>query len=205
MGRVLRRVLPAVLLLTVVCAEAVSSQVVRRQPPPDWRTTTTLGFGYAGNGPRALLGANLYLITPVLGGLGVYADFKTSHQSFEDEMLMADYTRQEAEDFGDLLEATHESWYVINLGLIRPVTAEFAVFGGAGYGHETLYRDYYDQGDVRGWDGHYRIEDEADGGGQVNVFGGAMFRVGRRVAFHFGGELAPPGFTVGASLPIPFR
>lgn len=205
MGRALGRVLPALLLLTVVSAGPVSSQVARRQPPPDWRNHTTVGFGYAGNGPRALLGANVYLMTPALGGLGLYGDFKTSHQSFEDERLMSDITRQQAEGFGDLEEATHEKWYVINIGLVRPVTPEFAVFAGAGYGNQTYYRDYYDQTDTRGWDGHYRIEDEIEGGGKVNAFAGAMFRVGRRLAFHFGGEIAPPGFTVGASLPLVLR
>jgi hypothetical protein len=171
----------------------------------DWRTTSTIGIGYVANGPRAIIGATAYTFAPALRGFGVYADFRMTHETYDrGDIFMPGVSAQQAEaQFGDSFLQTLEHWTVGNIGLIRPVTSELAVFAGVGYARGNLYQEYYDVAEERGHFGVYRALDE-ESGNRVNVGGGVIFRLGRHVGFHFGGEVAPRGFLAGASLLFPY-
>jgi hypothetical protein len=202
--------------VTIFRASLLAAVVLTSQPraaagqqlplAPDWRETGSAGFGYAGNLPRALLGASAHVLLPRMGGIGLYGEFKITHESRRGEGFLPDVTVEQAEtEFGDDFVRELEHWYVANLAVLRPITRELALYIGTGYARRTLYREYFDVSGERGSFGHYRVEDPADSGSRIDLIGGGFFRAGRRVAFHFGAELAPPGFTVGASLLFPLR
>lgn len=192
----------AALLLTAAGAAPLAGQAARATP--DWRAGNTVGVGYTGSLPRALLGGWAYVITPALGGIGVIGQLRTTHRSHEgDEQFIPGMTVQQAIDFNDRFVRTVEHWRVANIGVIRPVTAELALYGGAGLGHGRMYDEYYDETSQRGEFGFYRVLNDAESGGRLNLTTGAVFRAGRRVAFQFGLETAPRGMTAGASLLLP--
>ena len=193
--------LRALFLLAGVLAFPVpaTAQLSARTPVPDWRTAAALGLLRMGGAPHALVGGTAYVIRPWLGGLGVYTDLHMSHRSWEgDGQFTSDVTVQQAGAFGDSELRSVDHWIVLNVGLIRPLTPEFAVFGGAGYARQRFYREYYDDSLTRGVGGHYRVKDDVESGNRLNLTAGAMFRFGEHINFHFGVESAP-GFLVGIS------
>jgi hypothetical protein len=201
----------AVLLIAIMLPAFAGTAQAQTQVPaasvPDWRVVPTAGVGFVGNLPRALLGGTGYLFLPMLGGTGVYADFRTTHESLERHpTYTADITVEQAEtEFGDFLVERREHWQVGNIGLIRPLTPDFAVFAGVGFARERVYRDYLDLGGERGVLGNYRVQDHAESGNRLNGGAGAILRAGRSLAFHMGIEGAPRGFMAGASLVLPVR
>lgn len=192
--------LRALLLLSVLVAFPVPTAAqLSATSIPDWRTVPHFGLGYMAGAPHALLGGTAYVMRPWVGGLGFYADFHTSHRTWEgDEEFTTELTVQQARSFGDLEMRTVEHWMVLNVGVIRPLTRELAIFGGAGLARERFYREYFDGSLTRGFGGHYRISDESESGTRLNLTGGAVFRFGSSLNFHFGVESAP-GFLVGIS------
>jgi hypothetical protein len=173
-----------------------------RAGPPDWRLTPSYGVGYMGSAPRALLGAMGYVITPALGGIGLFVDARLTHKSYEDDQLWEPNitAAQAVSVFGDFYVQTLEHWRAVRVGAIRPLTADLAIFAGAGYADGRIYGEYFDESLERGLVGTYRARDEAGSGGRVSFTGGAMFRFGHNLAFQFGLDSAPRGFSAGASL-----
>jgi hypothetical protein len=194
------RLIMAVVLLA---GSALSAQAqVARVSHPDWRTTQVTGVGYMGNAPHALIGAMAYVITPALGGFGVFADGRFTHRNFEaDALFEPGITAAQAEGvYGDQYVQTVESWRAGHVGVVRPLTPDFGLYAGLGYARGSMYREYYDETVVRGNNGSYRARDEAESGGKLSLTGGALFRFGSSLAFQFGLDSAPRGFTAGASL-----
>jgi hypothetical protein len=192
--------LAAVMLAAVPSPSA--AQVGRPAAPPDWRLTPTWGAGYMASMPRALIGGMVYMITPRFGGTGVFVDGRLTHESHEDDALFEPgiTSAQAQTQYGDLYVQTVEHWRALRVGLIRPLTPDFALFAGAGYGHGRIYDEYYDNTETRGRGGNYRARNEVDSGGRLSATGGAMFRFGSNLSFQFALDMAPAGFAAGASI-----
>lgn len=200
------RVAGMVLGLVSVLAMGASAQQPVIDAGPDWRTTSMAGFGYKGNLPRALLGVSAHVTFAQLRGFGLYVDYRATHESYRDEEFLTNITVRQAElEFGDDFVQARNHWRVANVAVLKPITAELALYAGGGLARHTVYREYFDTSMERGEFGHYRVEDDEDSGNRLNLTGGAMFRAGRHLAFHFGGETAPGGFTVGVSALLPLR
>ena len=188
------------ILAVMTAFPAPASAQLSANSATDWRSVPHFGIGYMGGAPHAILGGTAYIVRPWLGGFGLLVDFHISHQSWEgDEEFTNAITRDEARAFGDTETRTNEHWAVFNVGVIRPLTRDFALFGGAGIGRAKQYREYFDGSGTRGVGGHYRINDEDASGNHINVVGGGLFRFGEHLNFHFGAERAPAGFLVGVT------
>lgn len=160
-----------------------------------------VGLGYVVNAPHIFVGFNVLALQA--GGFGVYADVKLSVDSPKDEQSCCPYTVADAEGFGDQLFQEKSDWRSFNVALARVVAPQLAVYGGAGASRERAYRQYFDQTRTRGSLGAYWVEDNGASGTRLNLLGGLLFHASRNLVFVFGGELEPPGVTVGLTLAVP--
>lgn len=164
-----------------------------------------LGVGYAANAPRALVGGTVWGLIPGLGGWGLYADAKlTPADRSTDDYYFADVTPADVETMWpqDRELKSEEEWLSVNVAVVRRMTRELMLYVGAGYAYRDVYLRYLDPAQQRGEFGHYWIKDEEDSAGTVNVMGGALLRISPLLRLQFGGETAPVGFTVGASIAL---
>lgn len=181
---------------------------LRAQRPgvPDLRNSAYLGLGYVGNVPDAIAGGAVMVLTPgILQGTGLYADVKFSPSSPARAVeYQPTITVEQAETlYGDQLYLQESAWLSLNLAVVKVLNPEFAVFAGGGYSRENHYRQYFDNTQTRGLEGFYWVREPAASGNRVNALGGVMFRAGRYVVFHSGGQLAPAGVNVGVMLTLP--
>jgi len=176
-----------------------------RPSVPDLQNSSYFGLGYVVSIPNMFVGVAALGLTPdILGGAGLYADVKFTHDSpGGDPYLIDDITVEEAENtFGDLLFEQRSAWLSIDLAVVYAVRRDFAVYAGGGYSREQHYHQYYDDSLTRGLEGFYWVLDEAESGNRVNALGGVFFRVGRYVAFQLGVE-SRPGAMVGVMFTLP--
>lgn len=206
MARRLVRSLAAVLVL------AGAPAVVAAQGVPSARPLAPLqprvGVGYTPNIPHQFAGASLHYLTPdVLGGLGFYVDAKFDTSSPRDEEgYLPDLTAEQVEATrNDPVFQREWSWQSINFALMRPINPTFVVYAGGGYSRGVQFNQYVDPEAEMGRLGYYWVEEDRIAGAYANFIGGAFFQVGRNVAFQFGGESRPGGFTLGVSYLLPLR
>lgn len=164
-----------------------------------------IGVGYAANAPSSLLGGSVWGTAPVLGGLGLYVDAKFDASSpGGDPDFVADLTAQEVdEQFGDRFVKDEDSWWSVNVALMRPLTRQLTVYVGGGMADRTAYRRYYDLDRELGTLGAYWVENPVASQQKVNFMAGAIFTLTGHLNFQFGGETAPGGVTVGLSMSFP--
>jgi hypothetical protein len=93
----------------------------------------------------------------------------------------------------------------VNLALMKSLSPQFTLYGGAGYSDVKEYRQYWDEEQEVGFAGYYWVPDEEASGPKVNLLGGAFFQLGESFAIQMGAESAPAGFTLGVSYLIPIR
>lgn len=165
---------------------------------------THLGFGYVVNAPDQLIGFGLMTVGSKWAGWGVFADVKlTASRPSGEDHFTSDQTAADAEAMGDTpFGERMDDWTTVNVGVVRAVGHEVALYAGGGYARETVYQEYERQGD-QGADRFYIVEDQRVSGNTVNLMGGLYFRATRTIMFQMGGETAPAGFTAGVSLVIP--
>ncbi len=192
-------------LVLFVWTVSVPGTALRAQPVPDLKNSTYLGVGYTVSIPNVFVGITALGLTPaVLGGAGLYADVKFTHNSpGGDPYYRDDISVEDAEvTYGDQLYRTQDAWLTVDLALVYSLSRDFAVYVGGGYAKEEQYREYYDDQQERGNLGFYWVLDEAASGTRVNVLGGALFRASRYVLFQVGME-SRPGVMVGAMITLP--
>jgi hypothetical protein len=206
--------MPVLLVIALIgaslCAGPLHAQ--RRRPlVPDLRNSPYLGVGYVANIPEAFTGAAVFVLTPsILGGAGLYADFKITPSTPTKAMAQGQrlydptITVQQADGFGDFLFDQKSTWLSINVALVYAVIPEFAVYGGMGYAKENHYREYYDDAENRGVFGFYWIPDPAASGQRLNVMGGTLSRLTKYVVAELGLESQPFGVTGGVILTLPW-
>ncbi|HXG95799.1 MAG TPA: hypothetical protein VNJ06_01660 [Gemmatimonadales bacterium] len=167
------------------------------------KATSYVGIGYVANIPATFLGVSSFFVSPrILGGMGLYADFKrTTRSPGKSPYYLPTVSVMDAEvTYGDRLYLEQSDWTTINTGLLYAVTKEFAFYGGLGYAREKHYRQYYDQSGTRGEFGYYWVADPAQSGTRVNAMGGGLIRLTRFALFQLGAEARPAGANVGLSV-----
>jgi len=151
------------------------------------------------------VGVTVLGLTPgLLGGAGLYADVKFTHDSpGRSAYFYNDISVEQAEiEFGDMLFRERSAWFSIDVAAVYAITRDFAVYGGGGYLKEEQYNEYWDDSETRGDSGFYWVLDEEASGTRVNVLGGMLFRAGRYVLFQVGAE-SRPGAMVGVIFTLP--
>ena len=192
----------------VLIASALASPVAAQVAPPSgFEQLPRIGVGYVANAPNMYVGGSAYFLTDVMGGLGLYADFKKSQSSPADG---ADFIESMTPDEAELLidhefSFDEDVWWSVNAALIRPISPELMLYLGAGFTDEKKYLRYTTTDQDFGLMGRYWIADEEASGTRVNVLAGAFLRITQHLAVQFGGELAPRGLTVGGSFSLPLR
>jgi hypothetical protein len=162
-----------------------------------------LGFGYVTNAPQELVGGTIWGLIPGLSGWGLYADAKLNPSDRStDEFYFKDLSPADVDELypRDKELKSEEIWRSFDVAVVRHITPELMLYVGGGYAYRDVYLRYLDPAQQRGQFGHYWIKDEEHSEGTVNVMGGALLRISNRLRLQFGGETAPTGFTVGASI-----
>lgn len=164
-----------------------------------------VGIGYMANIPNQFVGGSAHVLLDYFGGIGVYVDAKFDPEGPEDGEDFVDSltAAQVEENRNDQFFEDEGSWTSFNVGVIKSLGPQFAVYAGAGWADAKQYNQYLDEEREMGLEGFYWVRDEERSGGEVNVMGGAMFQLTRNFAFQVGAESAPSGFTVGATYLIP--
>ncbi len=107
------------------------------------------------------------------------------------------------DQLGDQFVESTDSWWTVNVAVVKPLTRQLALYAGAGMSERTGYREYYDPDRELGRVGYYWVENPEISEGNVNFLAGAIFTLTGYLNFHFGGETTPGGFTVGMSWSFP--
>ena len=204
MVRILRA---SIALLALGCLSLVGGPLAA-QGAPSLRNSSRIGVGYVANIPNTFLGFSALAMTyKLFGGAGLYVDFKTTTKDHRSD---PDYypgisVDSAALGLADLLYAEESEWLSVNAALVYAVTPDLALYGGAGYSRERHYQQYYDDRvpPLHGEFGFYWIDDPEGSGDRVNVLGGVLFRLTKYALFQLGGEMQPPGVTVGVILALP--
>lgn len=170
-----------------------------------FQTGTRWTVGYTVNAPSQLLGFSTMVVGQRFAGWGVYADYKLtldppSDRPEYDATLSVDHA---VNQFNDRFVGNESAWTTFNLAVVRALTGTFAVYVGGGYSKEKAYQQFFDASQTRGQYGFYWVDDDGGSGTRVNLLAGVWFRLTESIMVQFGGESAPRGFTIGASLAVP--
>jgi hypothetical protein len=161
------------------------------------------GFGYAGAFPDLLFGGGVFHIFRP-GGFGAMLDFKMNHETMKGDRAFTDaFTARDVPEelgFDYALTARFNEWMITNVGIMRPLTEDFAIFAGVAVAYMERIDEYQMFGD-----------DEEGGAGDVvmvvneensrwtsGYFGGAFLRLGQNVVVRFGYEERPSQVGIGA-------
>jgi hypothetical protein len=204
---VVRILRASIALLALGCLSLVGGPLAA-QGAPSLRNSSRIGVGYVANIPNTFLGFSALAMTyKLFGGAGLYVDFKTTttdHRS-DPDYYPGISVDSAALGLADLLYTEESEWLSVDVALVYAVTPDLALYGGAGYARERHFRQYFDDSvpPERGEFGFYWIDDPEGSGNRVNVLGGALFRLTKYALFQIGGEMQPPGVTVGVILALP--
>ena len=173
---------------------------VEAQSPP-----MSYGIGIVANAPRQFTGLGVHFLLPGLRGFGLYLDAKFDPLSDTRDGVLLAYTRAEAEALGDQWFGDEERWTTFNAALLYEVTDELRLYAGVGPSRQEGFTRYWDEVGERGELGYYWIENPDRTGTQINLLGGAFFRIARGFFVQFGLESQPQGYTLGLTLSLPRR
>lgn len=183
----------------LLCATAVVGQIPQQLPGSGYfETAAPVAIGFAANAPRQVTGISLLVFGRPLPGWGFYVDAKRTPEApqdrgnFEPTLSVEDPVVQNDLRLGDT-----SVWRSVNLGVTRRLSGTFLVYAGAGYSQQNAYAEYFDDSEQRGDSGVYWLEDSLESGDRLNLMVGGWMRLTGRLLFQFGGEMKPPGFTVG--------
>ncbi len=168
--------------------------------------STTLGLGYVMSVPNAFVGFSALGISPsILGGAGLYADVKFSHDSpGREEEFRGNIDWRDSEfTFGDQLFEERSAWVMVDLALAYAVTRELVLYAGGGYAREWHYRNYFDDSLNRGIEGFYWVLEEEESGKRVNIIAGMLIRAAPHFLIQVGADGRPRGAAVGIMLTLP--
>lgn len=168
--------------------------------------STTLGLGYVMSVPNAFVGFSALGISPsILGGAGLYADVKFTHDSPGREAEFRDNIDWQDSEFtyGDRLFEERSAWVMVDLALAYAVTRELVLYAGAGYARERHYRNYFDDSLTRGIEGFYWVLEEEESGERVNIIAGMLIRGAPHFLIQVGADGRPRGAGVGIMLTLP--
>jgi hypothetical protein len=161
-------------------------------------------FGYVANIPEMPVGFNLLWIRN--NGIGFYLDLKFTIKGglggrrggddFYDNISV-----YKAENiFGDKLIGESKGWFSLNMGLTELVSQKMAVYGGIGISTWSHSKQYYDEFEILGRYGKYWIP--ADSKSSLNLNGGLLFLIAKKITINFGGDLKPAGLNIGVGFSV---
>lgn len=190
-----------------VVASALSPAGAAGQSTPRALLTgPQFGIGFVANAPEEMAGGSAYVVFPAMGGIGLYVDAKfDTEDSSGQRGYVPDVTAADVESVygGDFVQ-DEESWWSVDVALVRPLNPYLMVYGGAGLAHKAVFRQYSLDSDVEiGVGGIAWVEDPRGEEDRVNLMAGVIFRLSRWVSTQFGVESEPRGVTIGASLRLP--
>ena len=198
MTRSVRTVLGTLVVLMSLAPASVDAQRIVA-----FDRATNVAVGYVANMPDQLLGFSAMTVGERWGGWGLYLDYKQSLDSpGDDPTFRPGVTPQEALNTGNDEFGQESQWTGFNVAVVRTISDELAVYAGAGWADQTVYREFLDP-DGDPLTPFFWVEDEAVSGTEVNVLGGFYFRLMQNVLFQFGSQTAPGGVTAGISLGVP--
>ncbi|NIO30297.1 MAG: hypothetical protein GTN75_00700 [Gemmatimonadetes bacterium] len=187
------------LLCVVSAVTRAQAQDVNFELAPHW------AVGYVVAAPVQFVGFSGLTFGPQMRDWGVYVDAKFTFGSPEGESNFdPSLTPEDAEGFGDIVADDKSVWTTVSVAVMRVVSAEAALYAGAGYAHEDAYVQYFDELRERGELGFYWVKDEKESGDRINLMVGAFVRATPRVLLQFGGQTAPVGAMVGVAIVLPF-
>lgn len=194
----------AILTLVLFAASTPGPGPLSGQIPAPLGSAPRLGIGYIANAPDLMGGVGGYVVFPVAGGIGLYADVKFNIDDPEDDLAFRPgltVAQAEAEMEGLRYLTGESSWSSFNAAVLRPLNPSLMAYAGAGYARSTHYR-FYEQ--VVFEIGQAVVVEDPDGGeAGVNVLAGFIFRLTSVVSSHLGFETRPRGITAGLSLRLP--
>lgn len=165
------------------------------------------GVGFVANAPGQMSGVGGYVLLPVLGGIGVYADWKwdidspAEDRAFEEGLTVTDVLA-DPRYAGTRYLKRETSWYrSFNIALVRPLNPFLMVYGGGGFSQGERYALYdVPQGDIGRalW-----VRDPDQDEDRMNLMAGLILRLVPMVSTQVGVETQPRGFTAGISLRLP--
>ncbi len=194
-----------VLAASALAVAAFWALPVAAQESPPEVGDGALGIGYVASGPHMFLGGTVWGLIPGLNGWGLYVDAKMGVGDRADDEAFEPGIEDSEVDPEHHPVDSESHWRAFNVGITRVVTDELVVYAGAGWATKTQYREWLDPAEVLGRLGYYWVEDESGSTSGVNLLAGGLLRLSPSVRLQFGGEMRPPGFTVGVSYVIPGR
>ena len=165
------------------------------------------GIGFVANAPNQMVGAGGYVLLPLLGGIGLYVDWKGDIESPADDRafdkgLTAAEVVADPRYAGTNYVTRETSWRrSFNVALVRPLNPFLMVYGGAGYAQGELYALYdVPQGNIGRalW-----VRDPEGDEDRVNMMFGFILRMLPMISTQIGIETQPRGVTAGMSLRLP--
>lgn len=166
-------------------------------------TQMSTGVGWTGVVPDALLGAGVF---QMLGGSGwgLYADGKMTHDrpSSRNGFLEGETVATITAQYPDHIRGPERAeWLFLNLGIIRELTPQFALFGAGGVARHSVTREYFDPnapGERITPSGIYYVEnDRASLGWGATGMGGFLLRIGEPIVISAGFESNSQSITLG--------
>jgi len=199
-----RAVVGAALLLGLASA----SHPLTAQRVPSALDRPHFGLGYAANAPNLMAGGEAYVVTPYLGGVGLYVDakFDVEDPSGEPEYI-SDLT---AEDVANQISGAEfirrESAYKsFNVAVLKAMSPYLMLYAGGGVVRRTRYHFYEAAGTDYGVSGVFWVKAPSEDVTRPNAMLGIFMRMSTFLSAQVGIETEPRGFTVGASFRLPER
>ncbi len=166
------------------------------------------GLGYAANAPNLMAGGEAYVVTPYLGGLGLYVDakFDVEAPSGEPEYI-SDMT---AEDVANQISGAEfirreSSYKSFNVAVLKAMSPYLILYAGGGVVRRTRYHFYEAVGTDYGVSGLFWVKAPSEDVTRPNAMLGIFMRMSTFLSAQVGIETEPRGFTVGASFRLPER
>lgn len=169
----------------------------------DWEFAMGSGFGWAAVLPDAMLGVGGFHVFGgtrwgLIGSVTIPHDSNKRTPDFQDNLTIETVENDFPEEKRILIGSDQEEWRILNLGVLRAITPEAALYVGGGAAQKSVLREFGDNTDpplTRS--GFYYVQVEDESGWEPNVSFGVLMRGGERIAFSVGFESAPQILSAG--------
>lgn len=139
---------------------------------------------------------------------GWFAEVKIPHDSkrrspdFQGDLTLA-RVLDEFEPNARIPVGRYQEWHILNLALVRALSAESAIYLGGGMARKSVLQEFGDNSDPPlSRTGFYFVEDADESGWDPNLVAGVILRGGERVGFATGFETITQTITLGILIVI---
>jgi hypothetical protein len=169
------------------------------EPPSDFESGMRTGAGWQMVLPDALVGVGAFHFLRE-SPWGLLAGWAFKHDTLRDDPL---YYREWSVSYvqthfpQDIPLRDWDEWRFLNLGVLRQVSPEMAIYLGGGAARRTVIREYFDDSLVRSPVGRYYVGHEALSGWESTWNAGVLIRAGRLLILRAGYESAAASLSLG--------